>query len=240
MTEFHQLASRPDHSWEALHAEAEARARKVPPAPVPSLDHLSYRDYQDVYEPSDDTFLLLDAIQEELATTTAVVDIHLEIGCGSGVATALVQQLVRPHAISLVTDVNPKALHVAQQTAPSCLPIQCDLLSAIRIPPVDLLVFNPPYVPTDDAEVGSDGIEASWAGGSRGRRVVDRVVLELARVLAHPHGVALLVTVDDNEPWELAERFAAVGLEMKPFLRRRARNEYLTIQRITWMEVQAS
>lgn len=42
----------------------------------------------------------------------------------------------------------------------------------------DVVVFNPPYVPTSaeelDAAVAGGGIEASWAGGADGRVVIDR------------------------------------------------------------------
>lgn len=37
-------------------------------------------------------------------------------------------------------------------------------------------VFNPPYVPTPDQEVSRGGIAAAWAGGDRGRKVIDRVL----------------------------------------------------------------
>lgn len=35
-------------------------------------------------------------------------------------------------------------------------------------------VFNPPYVPTPDQEVHMPGIAKAWAGGLRGRVVIDR------------------------------------------------------------------
>ena len=33
---------------------------------------------------------------------------------------------------------------------------------------VDLLVCNPPYVSTEEAELGGTGISAAWAGGQAG------------------------------------------------------------------------
>lgn len=41
----------------------------------------------------------------------------------------------------------------------------------------DLVVFNPPYVPTSAEELAAataGGIEAAWAGGAHGRVVIDR------------------------------------------------------------------
>ena len=49
---------------------------------------------------------------------------------------------------------------------------------------VDVLIFNPPYVPTPKEEVGLRGIEAAWAGGIDGRQVIDEF-LPLIQVLIY-------------------------------------------------------
>jgi len=67
MTEFHPLPSlydknqRMSKEWMALNQKAETLAKSIPIAKMPSLDHIDNnhhherRDYNYVYEPSDDT-----------------------------------------------------------------------------------------------------------------------------------------------------------------------------------------
>lgn len=259
MTEFHRLPSKHDakHSeeWDRLNSEAEIRAKKEPTAPMPNLDHLTLADFQHVYEPASDTFLLIDALQYELRLglfrDRLEPVIALELGCGTAVPSIFLRRhwqdtkYFRPTLLSFATDVNPRALQVAQSMAQRADPdphffefVRCDLASSLLEGlhrRVSILLFNPPYVTTPDEEVGGIDIEASWAGGKNGRRVIDRAICQIEHVLERPSGVAYLVTVDDNHPCELAQRFQELGLKMKPLLRRKAFNERLTIQKVEWM-----
>lgn len=254
MAEWHPLPSNnsyPSSLFQELNEEAEKRAATCESASMPSLDHLSMKDYEQVYEPSDDTYLLIDGLQlalKEQELTKEHIHTTLELGCGTGVPTVfLAKRLLREtSSVHIVTDVNPRALQVAQATAtangvPSLEAVECDLASAL-LPRwkhgVDVLLFNPPYVPTPDEEVGGTGIGASWAGGRNGRVVVDRAIPQMAQLLRKPNGVAYMITVDDNLPEDLQARFFKVGLRMKPWVRRRARNEYLTVQKLTWIDAE--
>nr|MDO8099903.1 hypothetical protein [Candidatus Njordarchaeota archaeon] len=40
----------------------------------------------------------------------------------------------------------------------------------------DIVIFNPPYLRTEEPEQGRGWLERSWAGGSNGRAVLDRFV----------------------------------------------------------------
>ena len=234
-------------------------------APMPRMSHLSSRDYQNVYEPSDDTFLLMDALYLDYKKDADDESNHdlisLEVGCGTGVATILLGQILRETGqtnnrfFHFLTDINDDALRIALATAKeNSIPDEdiksynCDLASAfledstaLNLPStcpslrrnVDILIFNPPYVPTPDDEVGSNGIQASWAGGKDGRVVVDRFLPQIPELLKE-NGVCYMITVDDNYPEDIAKRMlTSFNIVMEPYLRRKAHNEYLTVQKMS-------
>ncbi|RYY84470.1 hypothetical protein EON63_09175 [archaeon] len=164
---------------------------------LPSLDHLSYQDEALLYIPAEDTYLLCDALlQEEGALKALNPKIVLEIGCGSGcVITYLCQLLIKasqdqsgdtqPFA-AYATDINPIALERSMETATrnhvSINFVRTNFLDALEGDiggKVDVLVFNPPYVPTPSEEIQGEGVEASWAGGVDGREVIDRFLPRL-------------------------------------------------------------
>jgi release factor glutamine methyltransferase len=262
MAETHALRTPDIISTGTLFADynvaAEKLAKKCTPAVMPSLDHLRMADFEDVYEPSDDTFLLCDGLHhdlfEESSTTKPILETTLELGCGTGAATVFIANTLKSIAADgseehgavpcrhFVTDINERAIEVALGTAAENgveleEAIQCDLASKLlsRLAgQVDVLIFNPPYVVTPDDEVGSNGIEAAWAGGLHGRRVLDRALPQIARLLKWPHGAAYIITVDDNKPEQLATLLKdEYGIDMRPLVRRRARNEYLSVQKLT-------
>jgi release factor glutamine methyltransferase len=162
-----------------------------------------------------------------------------ELGSGNGVPITFCSKLIQC-ALAIATDINPRALSFTRKTATEnnvmrLETIQCDLASSLlgRCKGIfDIIIFNPPYVPTPDSEVSGNGIEVSWAGGEKGRQVTDRAIPQIAHLLSEK-GVCYMITVDDNEPEDIAQTFKNLGLNMVPLVRRRAYNEYLTVQRIS-------
>ena len=96
---------------------------------------------------------------------------------------------------------------------------------------VDVLAFNPPYVPTPPEEVTSGGIAAAWAGGHRGRVVIDRALPALAALLAPGGGEAFIVTVAENAPAEVLAEMARLGAPGEVVLERGADEERLVVLR---------
>lgn len=92
---------------------------------------------------------------------------------------------------------------VARRHAPLHL-IEGDLLSPFPSSAVfDIMLFNPPYVPTslselDDAISKRDVLTAAWCGGPRGRVVIDRFLSLLPTHLATP-GFCYLVLIKEND-----------------------------------------
>jgi len=209
----------------------------------PSLEHFVYTDYEEFYEPSDDTFLLCDALEADLlqgrpASQDALITL-LEIGSGSGCVSTFVCKLLKgrgdspvPH-IMWATDINPRACEATTKTAAangaSVDVVRCDFASAFACR-FDCVIFNPPYVPTPAEEVGGDGIEAAWAGGEDGRVVIDRLLPVLPGLLA-PSGRCYMVLVEENRPQEVMALLRSRGLSSTVVLKRQARNETLYIVR---------
>ena len=140
------------------------------PAPLPDLAHLTADDYARVYEPSDDTYLLVDALAGEFGGDCCRPTLCLEVGSGSGcVITSLARTLSGAASVGveatqssvasagfLASDINPAATGATLATArANRVPvevIQMDLLDALRPGLVDVIIFNPPYVPTSAEE----------------------------------------------------------------------------------------
>jgi len=216
--------------------------------PLPDMSHLGGQDFERVYEPSDDTFLLVDVLHAHALELRALAPaVCVEIGAGSGaVITSLARSLMtlcsdtlEPFATALfATDVNDAALATTVATAAHngvhVHVVRMDLLCAMRAGCIDLLVFNPPYVPTSSEElqqaVEQQDLSAAWAGGPRGRLVLDRLLPSL-EVLLSPRGVFYLLGVRENEPDELIAILAQAGLHATVVAERRAQNERLFVLR---------
>ncbi|XP_074656622.1 methyltransferase HEMK2-like [Tubulanus polymorphus] len=205
--------------------------------PTPDISHLSSEHYEYIYEPAEDSFLFLDALEKEKSFLNRIrPSICVEVGSGSGVvSTFLAASILSEKAFFLCTDINKKAADVTIETGVQnkidLNPVICDLVNPLysRLQgQVDVLLFNPPYVVTPSEEVGSCGIEASWAGGLRGREVVDRLFPSVCHLLS-PGGVFYLVIIKENDKEEILRLLGDDGLRGVTVLERRSGPELLSI-----------
>lgn len=113
-------------------------------------------------------------------------------------------------------DVNAVALAHARGICPRprVSLLRGDLTTWARPAVFDVAVFNPPYVPTDAGEMEralrDRDIAASWAGGPRGRQVID-ACLRSVRACLVDGGVFYLVAEKANEVEELLGMARASG-----------------------------
>lgn len=211
---------------------------------TPYTTHITSDDFKYVYEPAEDSFLLLDALEAELPNFLANKPaVCLEIGSGSGVIiTALAKAL--PNSVCFASDINPRACAITRKTAEynqaSLNVINMDLVGAFRYRSIDVLVFNPPYVVTPDDEITinatdqqqvNEKIVKSWAGGTCGRLIMDRVFKQLDMILS-PTGVAYILVIEDNKPDDIVRDLKELGFNAKSIAERRIRGEYLIILKI--------
>ncbi|XP_027867072.1 methyltransferase N6AMT1-like [Xiphophorus couchianus] len=224
------------YSGFSLHDVANMSSSSSYPTPVYS--HAGRGSFQDVYEPAEDSFLLMDALEKDAETLQQMSPcVCVEVGSGSGAVSAFLASVVGSSALYLCTDVNPAAAQCTARTAccnrVALQPIITDLVQSL-LPQlsgkVDVVLFNPPYVVTPSEEVGSRGVEAAWAGGERGRRVTDRF-LPLVPQLLSSKGLFYLVTIAENKPEEIISLMSQFGLEGETRQSTRAGNERLSVLR---------
>lgn len=195
--------------------------------------------HHEVYEPCDDSFALVDAL---LADRNKLLGHRpmfcLEIGCGSGyVITSLALMLseITSGIHYFATDINPHAVETTKATLHAhgvhADIVLTDIAAALEsrlAGMLDLVVINPPYVPTPEEEVGCEGITASWAGGENGRSVIDRILPIVDRLLSEK-GWLYMVTLTANNPQQICHIMRERGYASRIVLQRSTEEESLHV-----------
>lgn len=219
--------------------------------PTPETGDL---DYDKVYEPSEDTFLLLDCFERELKFLQQKLDDNVcgsslvtEIGTGSGMVTSFIMANILPNSLYIATDINPNACQSCLETADInkrqlqlvVLVVDCcqmDLTRAFIPNCIDLLVFNPPYVPAEtvpdipDNQDDSKWLDLALLGGPTGMTVTWQLLNQLEQVLT-VNGVAYILFCARNEPHKVKEIMESRGWEVCEIIQRKAGWEVLSVLR---------
>ncbi len=160
-----------------------------------------------VYRPQEDTALLAAAIGE-LAIADGARALDLCTGTGAQAIT-----LARRGAKSvLALDLSRRALISVRLNAlvrqVAIRPCRGDLSRALREGPFDVVVANPPYVPSPSPAIRAT---RGWDAGPDGRAVLDPLCTA-AGVLLRPGGTLLIVQSGLSDVDRSREMLAAQGL----------------------------
>ncbi|KAL1976339.1 hypothetical protein VTN31DRAFT_2621 [Thermomyces dupontii] len=221
--------------------------------PTPSTSHVSF---DTIYEPAEDSYLFLDTLSSESESewlrarfSNAPTPLVLEVGSGSGVVLAFAAVNARhifgrDDVLTLGTDVNGDACQATRETvtravaettsaddkprsgAQHTASLTADLFSPLRPGSVDVLLFNPPYVPTPDVpslpspldkpqsqlsrteKFARDSyfLSLTYAGGVDGMEITNRFLEAMPAVLHPERGTAYVLFCAQNQPARILER----------------------------------
>ncbi|PLB37289.1 S-adenosylmethionine-dependent methyltransferase [Aspergillus candidus] len=221
----------------------------------PSED--SYLFLDTLSSPSESSWLSHRFSPSTSTSTSTPSPLIVEVGTGSGVVLGFVaanseQIFGRRDILALGTDVNRNACAATRETAQRAIqdrqgtttdngtsatstflaPIMADLGAPLRQGSVDVLLFNPPYVPTEElpqipsatTEQAMEGMSRSekfdhesyllsltYAGGKDGMETTDRLLDAIPGLLHPGRGVAYVLLCRQNRPDEVRDRIVAWG-----------------------------
>ncbi len=181
---------------------------------------------EEVYKPSDDSILMLDALD----TLPPLNDMTcLDVGTGSGV---LAIKMAKMGCKTTGSDISLRSLMLASRNAiingVSIEFVQGNLTHHFRDKSFNIVVFNPPYIPEEpkrDIE-----LSIAWAGGIDGRRLIDGLITDLPRILKEK-GISLILHASYNLPHKTIINASELGMVGKIIMRRKlAFHELLVVE----------
>ncbi len=187
---------------------------------------LTYRNafvefVDNVYDPAEDSFLLADAA---LVFVNKGIKI-LEIGTGTGFVSAVIQ--ANMDVDLLATDINPHAVECASVNGVPT--IRADMFSAFKpVQYFDMIIFNPPYLPTLEEDKVPGWLNYAFDGGVDGtdslRRFLENVGLYLC-----PTGIVLLLISSLTGVEQTISWMQEVGFEAEVVAREKCFFEELVV-----------
>lgn len=180
-----------------------------------------------VYEPAEDSFLLADAALEEAEPGMRV----LEVGTGSGFVSAVLRANLENVRI-IATEINPHAARCAKENGVEV--IRTDLFRGIkpRNPEArfDLILFNPPYLPTSEEEKVPGWLNYAFDGGVSGRETLERFFSGVRDYLG-PGGRILVLISSITGVEAVQEKMEGLGFAVDIVGRKKVSFEELVVVR---------
>ena len=204
------------------------------------------KDFQNVYEPAEDSFLLIDSIDKELEQIKFDKEklTSIELGCGSGLVSCCYLSKLKDLKISKLNhycfDINIDAVNLTRNILKNyCLDnnasvIEGDLFNRFDKNKIfDIIIFNPPYVTTDDDEykraLKEKDIYAAWAGGKKGSETIFKFINELKGHI-HENSIIFLLLSKENEYEKIIKELKKLyDLDYEVLMRKQFKNERLSV-----------
>jgi len=192
-----------------------------------------------VYIPSEDTDLLLNVLEEEIIKRNKTFKKAIEIGTGNAFLSLEIYDNVNQ---LYSTDINPIVIDYLlnvkdKYNLEKMKVVYSNLFDSIDDnEKFDLIVFNPPYVPTEDLEKEDDsinGYDLAVNGGKDGREIIDSFLEKLPNHL-EKEGVCYLLVSSLNNPVEIIENLKLKKLNVEIIGSQKLFFEELFVLRIKW------
>ena len=179
--------------------------------------------HDNVYIPAEDSYLLAENL--EIKPDQSV----LEIGTGSGIVAMYASRL--SDSIT-VTDINFDACELARKNFEANDIEGIEILFGNMFEPVenrkfDVILFNTPYLPTEEGEVLDDTINYAFDGGLNGRKVIDLFLDEVGNHL-NDGGIVQMIQSSLSGNEETLQKFDEMG-----FISEIAESEHFFFEDIT-------
>ena len=160
----------------------------------------------EVYDPAEDSYLLADAAISYARDGMRV----LEIGTGTGFVSSVL--LANVNVNLTATDINPHAAKCAKSNGIEV--IRTNMFDGLKAEPCfDMIIFNPPYLPTSDDEKVPGWLNYAFDGGRDGRAAVESFLNHVCEYLASD-GVILLLVSSLTGIEDVSSRMEVMGFDV--------------------------
>lgn len=147
-----------------------------------------------IYEPAEDSELLLEVALREVKKEDDVI----EIGGGSGFVSERIKTKCK---FLIATDISPFAVKEMKQKGIEA--IRTDIAAGIR-KKFTLILFNPPYLELEERLKTGSWIDVAVDGGKMGIQVLTKFLETLNEIMAE-NGRAIVIVSSQNEPYVFEE-----------------------------------
>lgn len=139
----------------------------------------------DWYSPDEDSYTLVDVLQEENIQNSLVIDL--------GTSTGFITNSLDKSNVIIGSDLNLKALKKQKEGNL----VRMDLLNCIRQDLIDIIIFNPPYVLNSNCSIIGGGVD--------GCAIINRFIKEIEC------NIFYLLVIEANKPKEIIKKIEAKG-----------------------------